>query len=44
MENNCLFLDHKEITAILYCQQCKIYMCNKCLNLHKGLFKNHQLH
>ena len=33
--------EHKE--AILYCQQCKIFMCNKCLNNHKELFKNHQL-
>ena len=44
MENKCSLLDHKEIAAISYCENCKIYMCNKCINLHKGLFKNHQLY
>ena len=43
MEYKCSLIDHKEIAAISYCEQCKIYMCNKCINLHKGLFKNHQL-
>ena len=34
--------EHKD--AIIYCQQCKIFMCNKCLNNHKELFKkNHEL-
>ena len=28
--------------AISFCEQCKIFMCNKCLNYHKELFKNHQ--
>ena len=43
MEYKCSIVDHKEIAAISYCEQCKIYMSNKCINLHKGLFKNHQL-
>ena len=33
---------HKESDAMSFCEQCKIFMCNKCLNLHKGLFENHQ--
>ena len=33
---------HKESDAISFCEQCKIFMCNKCLNYHKELFKNHQ--
>ena len=33
---------HIESDAISFCEQCKIYMCNKCLNHHKELFKNHQ--
>ena len=33
---------HKESDAISFCEQCKIFMCNKCLNHHKELFKNHQ--
>ena len=44
MENKkkkCSNEDHKDIDAISYCQECKIYICNKCKNLHQGLFKNH---
>ena len=33
--------DHKDIDAISYCQDCKIYICNKCSNHHQWLFKNH---
>ena len=33
---------HIESNAISFCEQCKIFMCNKCLNYHKELFKNHQ--
>ena len=45
MENQikCFTEEHKEIDAISYCPQCKIFMCNKCLNYHKELFENHQL-
>ncbi len=46
MESNikkCSFKDHKEIDAISYCQECNIYMCNDCVNYHKGLFENHNL-
>ena len=44
MENNnkCSFKTHKESDAISYCQDCKIFMCNKCLNHHKELFENHR--
>ena len=45
MEKNqkCSFEAHQETDAISYCEQCKIFMCNKCLIHHKELFKNHQL-
>ena len=45
MENSqkCSIKAHKEIDAIVYCEQCKIFMCNKCLIHHKELFENHQL-
>ena len=46
MDNNkkkCNFKDHKEIDAIIYCQECKIYMCNKCSIYHKGLIETHHL-
>ena len=37
----CSCQQHLEIDAIAYCQECKIYMCNKCINYHGALFKNH---
>ena len=37
----CSYDKHKEMNAIYYCQNCKIYMCNKCLENHSKLFKNH---
>ena len=46
MENNiqkCSSIEHEEINAILYCKECKIYMCNKCDNYHSKLFKNHHI-
>ena len=39
--NNCSFKDHKEIPAITYCDQCKIYMCFRCAEYHKGLLEKH---
>ena len=39
----CSSQKHSEIDAISYCQQCKIYLCNKCKNLHSELFENHLL-
>ena len=46
MENKikCSYEDHKEILAIKFCPECRIYMCNKCENLHSSLFKNHHLY
>ena len=40
-KKKCSFKQHHDIDAIKYCQECKIYMCNKCLNNHQGLFENH---
>ena len=39
--NNCSNEEHKEIEAKSFCEECKLYMCNKCEKLHSGLFKNH---
>ena len=44
MENKiikCSMEEHKENNAISFCQECKIYLCNKCEKLHQGLFKKH---
>ena len=38
----CFSEEHKEIDAISFCPECKIYMCNKCKNIHLSFFKNHQ--
>ena len=37
----CSFEDHKDIDASKYCQECNIYLCNKCEKFHSGLCKNH---
>ena len=37
----CSSKKHSNIVAISYCKVCKIYLCNKCQNLHSELFENH---
>ena len=48
MENNnkikCSFKKHDSIDAINFCQECCIYMCNKCQNHHSELFEHHHLY
>ncbi len=39
--NKCSFKAHKDIDAISFCQKCKIFMCNKCIAYHNGLFDDH---
>ena len=43
MENQmkCFTEEHKDIDAISYCSECRIYMCNKCENIHSSFFKTH---
>ena len=45
-KKKCSLNEHKEIEAIIYCQECKIYMCNKCEKVHSGsgLFINHHIY
>ena len=42
-KKKCSKMEHKNIDAISYCQECKIYICNKCSNFHQELFNNHQI-
>ena len=42
-KQKCSFEDHKNIDAIKYCQECNIYLCNKCEKVHLGFFKNHHI-
>ena len=44
MENKkqkCSTKEHGEFDAISYCQQCQIFICNKCEKLHSSLFPEH---
>ena len=34
-------MEHQEIDAINFCQECKKYLCNKCEKLHSSLFTEH---
>ena len=38
--NKCFLTEYSTIEAIIYCQECKIFMCNKCEKNHLELFKN----
>ena len=44
MENKikCFTEEHKDIDAVSFCPQCRIYMCNKCENYHTPFFKSHR--
>ena len=37
----CSSKEHKDNEAILFCCDCKIYICNKCEIYHSKLFENH---
>ena len=43
MENikKCSLEEEKEVEAVCYCIECKIYLCNKCENIHEKLFKKY---
>ena len=40
----CSSKKHNEMNAISYCDNCKIYICNKCQNLHSELFEDHNIY
>ena len=42
-KNKCSFPEHSQNEAKIFCQECKIYMCNKCEKTHQDLFKSHNL-
>ena len=43
-KKKCSLKKHLDLDAINYCQECKIYLCNKCQNYHSELFENHHLY
>ena len=40
----CSSKKHKEMNAVSYFENCKIYICNKCQNLLSYLFEIHYLY
>ena len=42
-KKKCCVKEHKDIDAAYYCQECKIYICNKCFYYHQAFFQNHQI-
>ena len=43
-KKKCSSKKHSEIDAVNYCQECQLYLCDKCTNLHCELFDSHQLY
>ena len=41
IKKKCFSEEHKEIDAVSFCPECRIYMCNKCAKYHLPFFKNH---
>ena len=37
----CSFKKHENIEAVSYCIECKVFMCNKCLNHHDNFLESH---
>ena len=37
----CSSKEHSEIEAVYFCQNCNIYMCDKCEKFHSNMFQNH---
>ena len=42
-KKKCFKMEHKDMNAISYCEDCKIYICNKCLFHHNELFSAHKV-
>ena len=43
IRKKCSSNKHKDIDAISYCKNCKLYLCNKCRNMHSEFYDNHNL-
>ena len=37
----CSSIEHIKTDAIIFCNICKVYLCNKCENYHSKIFQNH---
>ena len=43
LSQKCSSEEHKEIEEIKYCPECKIYLCNNCLEHHSQILKGHKI-
>ena len=43
-KNKCSLDEHSNIEAIIYCQECKISMCNKCEKIHPLICIYHHIY
>ena len=41
--HKCSSIEHKEVDAIKYCQECKAYFCKNCEKFHSNFFQNHHI-
>ena len=39
----CSSKNHEKYDATIYCQNCNIYLCNKCSKTHSEWFQNHNV-
>ena len=37
----CSSIKHEKAIAVNYCQECRLYMCEKCLDYHKQFYNHH---
>ena len=42
-KKKCSSKQHGELDSIKYCQECNVYMCNKCEKFHSELLQDHHL-
>ena len=42
-KNKCSLDEHSNIDTIIYCQECKIFMCNKYEKTHPEICKHHHI-
>ena len=41
-KKKCSLKKHSDTEAVIYCQKCNSYFCNKCQNFHSEIFDNHK--
>ena len=41
IKKKCSLKKHSDIDAIIFCIECNVFMCNKCLNYHNEFLEIH---